>query len=601
MEGISESLLAFVDARLREQRHNNDPVPNYEKNSKLLTVQFFLYGELKKESYPHYEGGGTKFFCINEGIEEGDLHEVATDIKLQELCRDALAGDRLLVLYDYPVNDVVDDTTGEDAESKSDSDSSDGDYDEKDSEYDQEESKNDYDFAADDSGGVEGTEKHKASTSSTGAKKLSNSSVGAKKLSNSSVGAKKVQPTLLNKTYKPPERPKSTKRKKSVAERIIEVDGKQKLSKVGQTMSCSICKISGHSRRKCPSRTGSQGTQNEPAVMPTTGQGGSKYGSCGLTGHNHRKYPFIDPPERVVDLGSNADDCFDVVNLGVNIDVSSPGKRKLGDPDESNYEEAGLHESHVAKVKPEALRRSPRKTQAASLSQPIKIPKNVQMKKDMKKGKQKTKTDEKEQQDAEPDVMFLEDPVHQVKELRGRTISINSPNQAKEGNKAMKRKMKGNQQTKSSFQLIDEPIEDTQTELSQEPISKVTCKKEISAKVVSVELSSGTDSQINNSKFQETFGDVVPQQYKVCYSHQIAQLKNVKKVVVQSSMATKMHKPNGKIDWGSQAVIDNIAEQTAKAIARGNELYKMCGLKPLLPQQMVCSPLVLLRPNLYQI
>ncbi|CAI9099681.1 OLC1v1036538C1 [Oldenlandia corymbosa var. corymbosa] len=158
------------------------------------------------------------------------------------------------------------------------------------------------------------------------------------------------------------------------------------------------------------------------------------------------------------------------------------------------------------------------------------------------KGKQKTKTDEKEHQYAEPDVIFLDEAVHQVKQLRGRTISVNPPN--------------------------------------QEPISKVTCKKEISAKVVSDEPSSGTVSQINNSKFLETFGGVVPQQYKVSYSHKIPELKNVKKVAVQSSMDTKMHKPNGDIDWGSQAIMDNITERTSKAIARGNELYKMCGLKP---------------------
>ncbi|CAI9118093.1 OLC1v1019611C1 [Oldenlandia corymbosa var. corymbosa] len=596
-----------------------------EKNSKLLTVQFFHHGELKKEPYPHYEGGetsvydhidcsalllahlrimcdatsgnkggGTKFFCINEGVEEGDFHEVITDTKLQELYRDALAGDRLLILYDYPVNDVVDETTGEDAESESDSDSSDGDWDEKDSEYDQEESENDYDFAADDNGGVEGPKKHEASTLSA----------GAKKLSNSSVGAKKVQPTSLSKAYKydegnyddnsgselepdseedlqsiqgsdpedvdmpmlfhpkdmdkpplrcgltfssqaeckeairhwnirrgkrwrfkkddkhrikvicpekykkdhksktlkqcdwmiyvsiynespivttlvtrhkckfrqrnksvtsviagricsqlvkdnqiittidykrlakekyksiltksqayrarrksmrivygnvedqPPGRPKSTKRKKSVSERIIEVDGKQKRS------------------------------------------------------HNQRRRPFIDPPEGIVDLGSNVDDLFDAVNLGANTDVSSPGKRKLGDPDESNCErlvfmkamlrrkkghQSGSLLGGIHKAKPEALRRSPRKTQAASSSQPIQIPenvkiekekgqgrqqslsqpikilKNVQIKKDIKKGKQKT--DNKEQQDAEPDVMFLDDPVHQVKQLQGEATS----------------------------------------------------------------------------------------------------------------------------------------------------------------------------------
>ncbi|CAI9100575.1 OLC1v1037702C1 [Oldenlandia corymbosa var. corymbosa] len=521
-------------SRLREQRHNNDPILNYEKSSKLLTVQFFHYGELKKQPYPHYEDGETSVY---DHVDCSALLLAHLRIMCDAASGNKGGGEGLSFSASMRGLKRVIFT------SESDRDSSDRDWDEKDSEYDQEESKNDYEFVADDSGGVEGPEKHEASTSSA----------GAKNLSNSSVGAKKVQPTSLSKAYKygegnyddnsgselepdfeedlqsicwgfiqrrkpdmepnkeranglwsdkaicprifkrvinnskqaklchvtlhdefhseveggrgdggnvesyqqyygpcilptrgesewekapglpflpplygrPRGRPKSTKKKKSVAKRIIEVDGKQKLSKVGQTMSCSIYTISGHNKRKCPSRTASQGTQNESAAMPAT------------------------------DLGSNVDDLFDGVNLGANTDVSSPGKRKLGDPDESNCEEAGLHESHVAEslLHPTQTHCSKgegeeknidiisefisthkkfqkcedskgEREEKNSLSQRIKISKNVQMKKDMEKEKQKTKTGDKEQQDAEPDVMFLDDPVHQVKQLRGRKINV---------------------------------------------------------------------------------------------------------------------------------------------------------------------------------
>ncbi|CAI9095491.1 OLC1v1031455C1 [Oldenlandia corymbosa var. corymbosa] len=340
-------------------------------------------------------------------------------------CRDALAGDRLLILYDYPVDDVVDDTAGEDAASESDSDSSDGDWDEKNSEYDQEESENDYEYTVDDSGGVE---------------------------------------------------------------------------RVGQKDTCALCKITG--RRKFPSRTASQGTQSEPTDRPSTSEVGNKCGSCGVTDHNQRKCPFIEPAEGVVDLGSNADDLFDTVNLTANT-VSSI--RKLVDPDESNCEETGLHENIVAiSLRPMDCVSY---CDLSSLSHPIKFSKNVQMKKEITKGKQQGPENE------ELDFMFLDDPVFQVKQLRGRTISVVQPN------------------------------------------------------------------QINNTKFQEIFGDVVPQQYKISYSYKIAQLKNVKKVTIQSKMAAQMHKPDGEIDWASQAVCDSIAEQTTKAIIRTNEKYEIYGLK----------------------
>ncbi|CAI9099680.1 OLC1v1036537C1 [Oldenlandia corymbosa var. corymbosa] len=504
------------------------------------TLKKLEISELKKEPYPHSEGGEMSVYdhvdcsalllahlrIINEGVKEGDLHKVTTDTKLQELCSDALAGDRLLILYDYPVNDVVDDTTGEDAESESDSDSSDRDWDEKDSEYDQEESENDYDLVADDSGGVEGPKNHKASTSSA----------GAKKLYNSSVGAKKVQPTSLTKAYKydegnyndnsgselepdseedlqsvqgsdgedvdkpmlfhpedmekPPLRAGLTFSSRAECKEAIrrynirrgrrwrfKKDDKRRIKAIcpekykknhkSKTLKqcdwiiyvsmCSgspvvttfvtwhKCKFRQRNKSVTSAITGricSQLVKDNQTITTRDYKRLAKekykfiltktqayrarrksmrivYGNvedqydklrdyCGeimksnhgstvarvadpmfvdeitresvLQGQPHKGHKMnqlrclpqvsMDPNvaivdsqvttrgsalslthQGVVDLGSNVDDFFDAVNLGANNDVSSPGKRKLGDPNESNYEEASLHESHIAEMR----------------------------------------------------------------------------------------------------------------------------------------------------------------------------------------------------------------------------------------------------------
>ncbi|CAI9115551.1 OLC1v1016475C1, partial [Oldenlandia corymbosa var. corymbosa] len=105
--------------------------------------------------YASGNNGGTKFYSIYER-DDADLEEVITEAKVQQLVRDALAGDRLLILYDYPIETVADDTTADDVVSESDTDSSDGDWDERDTEYEEGESGNEYDDDNDLGGGEQG-------------------------------------------------------------------------------------------------------------------------------------------------------------------------------------------------------------------------------------------------------------------------------------------------------------------------------------------------------------------------------------------------------------------------------------------------------------
>ncbi|CAI9099043.1 OLC1v1035804C1 [Oldenlandia corymbosa var. corymbosa] len=175
-----------------------------------------------------------------------------------------------------------------------------------------------------------------------------------------------------------PGRPKRNKRKKTLAERIIEKDRKQKLSRSGQKITCSSCQILGHNKRTCPSRKASQGTQNDQVEIQNQSiETLDKCGSCGILGHNEITCPFIEPVDGVVDLASNFDDLSNVVQLDVDVlsQHNSLVKRKVIVPDEGKIQSDDLNEDIVAEIKAieaEAAMKIEqlKKKQKVSLSQP---------------------------------------------------------------------------------------------------------------------------------------------------------------------------------------------------------------------------------------
>ncbi|CAI9108910.1 OLC1v1008616C1 [Oldenlandia corymbosa var. corymbosa] len=547
-----------------------------------------------KEPYP-YVGGETSVFDYidSDGLLLYDL-------------RDAEASDRLLILYDYPINAIADNTTGKDGGSESDTDSIDGDWDERDSEYDQDDSENEYEeHGSTGNGDEQGSDGNGGEQDSGGAKQKASTSAGRKRkvqskpLKNYKYDEKnydynscsEVKPDSkedlksLNGSdeedvekplvfhpkdmQKPPLQCGLTFSSRAECKEAIrhwnirrgrrwrfKKNDKWRIKAVCRTgkdicdweifvSNCTGCPVvtTFVPRHKCKFRHKNKSVTSGLAGRgPATSEMQNRCGSCGITGHNRRTCRFIDPEEGVVDLGSNEDDLSDVGIYNIKMFICGV-KRKLTISDESNKQSVDLDENIIAEIK--AI-----EAEAKRKIDQLKKKTKTNHHTDVHASKQNVT---KQALRRSPRKIVKPESKH-ASEHKNKGIM-----QAKGVKKATKTKKRGNQKKDSSFQLIDEPDDDT----SQ--------KKETVAQVASVD----------KTKFEKLFGDVVPPQYKVSYAHKITQLHNVKKANFQLNQTTQlenMKKPDGKIDWTSQSTCDNIVDLTAKAIARTNELIKMCGL-----------------------
>ncbi|CAI9099907.1 OLC1v1036799C1 [Oldenlandia corymbosa var. corymbosa] len=323
--------------------------------------------------------GETKFYSIHEG-DDGDFEEVTTDSKVEDLCRDVLAGGRLLVI--------------------------DGDWEERDSEYDQDESQNEYDDVADGNDGKAEVVNHEASTSVAGATKLSKSVTRAEDKDKGLV----FHPEDMN---NPP-------------------------LKCGLTFSS---REEWHNRRKCPSRTVSQVTQNEPADEVE---------------HNVEKTHML-VKRKLIDETSIQEDVIErsILQGGKTLKTDKLKKNENMSVSQPLVIMESVHiTKEISKAKQKILSQSINDNIKGKqiLSQPEKIPKTVRKTKENSKGNEPQQSQKRAASD-EPNVMILGNlPVPQVKTLRGRTINVPAHDQA------TKKKKKGKLSANCGYKLIDEPI-----------------------------------------------------------------------------------------------------------------------------------------------
>ncbi|CAI9115147.1 OLC1v1015984C1 [Oldenlandia corymbosa var. corymbosa] len=425
--------------------------------------------------------GGTKFYCIYEG-DDADLEEVITEAKVQQLVRDTLAGDRLLILYDYPIETVADDTTGDDVVSESDTDSSDGDWDERDSEYEERESGNEYDDDDDDLGGGE--------------------QGGATDKPSSSAAAGKQKP-LINYKYD-----EGNYDEDSAFE--VEPDSEKDLESL---------QSSDEDVAEKPLVFHPKDTEKPPL-------------QCGLT-------------------FSSRQECKEAIRRW-NIRRGRRWRFKKNDKRRIKAVGSPVVTTFVPRHKCKFRRKNKSVTSTIAgrvCTQLVKDDSTIPTKRFKRLAKEKykfflTKSQAYRARRVALRLMYgsVEDQYAKLRDVPKSLPQPANPKPTKlRGKKKIvaepvKEKKKGKQNKKSGFQLIDEPLDDIQEE--------------------------------------ELFGEVVPPQYKVSYSHKRAEMLNVKKQEGISTLAMDMQnvkKQDGMVDWTSQTTCDTLVEMTAKDIARTDE------------------------------